>query len=405
MTLGTGPRPDTWAVAMLLNGDALRPLDLDPAPLGAASSPVIANGGATPADMILAGDREERPGPSRSTPPATSRPTWRARLEAGTFVTLAPFAMMVLRRPGRETGRDIRREGPVRHRRARPPGSGGWSLPTPRQGWCASSPPRVSTSPSSCPTTARTTPGWAATSPSTCPDGSASPRSAVAALAGGSRSSPSAPPPSNGPIPTTTPAGRGWQDNDFRFMAFSAAVARFPARSPPDVLHINDWHTGATLGMLSGHVPSVFTIHNLAYQGMADGGWAGVLDHRPEAYEWHGTVNPMSGAIALADRVVAVSPNYVHEIRRPEGGFGLDGPLRARGDALVGILNGIDTAEWNPATDAHLAEPYDAEDLAGKAAAAARPDRRLRMGAEPRTRSSGWSPGSPRRRASTWPST
>ncbi len=171
------------------------------------------------------------------------------------------------------------------------------------------------------------------------------------------------------PHPYNDGDGRGWEDNDFRFMAFSAAVAELAATLGPDVLHVNDWHTGASLGMVHQTVPSVFTIHNLAYQGMADGSWAGVLHHRPEAYEWHGTVNPMSGAIALADRVVAVSPNYVHEIHRPEGGFGLDGPLRTRGDALVGILNGIDTAEWNPATDAHLAEPFDAEDLAGKAAA------------------------------------
>ncbi len=104
------------------------------------------------------------------------------------------------------------------------------------------------------------------------------------------------------PHPYNDAGGQGWHDNDFRFMAFSAAVARLVDELGPDVLHVNDWHTGATLGMLSRHVPSVFTIHNLAYQGMADGGWVGVLGRRPEAYEWHGTVNPMSGAIALADR-------------------------------------------------------------------------------------------------------
>ncbi|MBA2337492.1 MAG: glycogen/starch synthase [Acidimicrobiia bacterium] len=171
------------------------------------------------------------------------------------------------------------------------------------------------------------------------------------------------------PHPYNDEAGQGWHDNDFRFMAFSAAVARLVDVLDPDVVHLNDWHTGAALGMLSRHVPSVFTIHNLAYQGMANAGWAGVLHRRPEAYEWHGIINPMSGAIALADRVVAVSPNYVHEIRRPEGGFGLDGPLRARGENVLGILNGIDTEQWNPATDGYMADRYDTDDLSGKAAA------------------------------------
>ncbi len=76
----------------------------------------------------------------------------------------------------------------------------------------------------------------------------------------------------------------------------------------------------------------------------------------------------MTGAIALADRVVAVSPHYAWEITTPEGGFGLDGPLRARGDALIGILNGIDTDLWNPATDPLLESRYDVDALEGRAA-------------------------------------
>ena len=77
------------------------------------------------------------------------------------------------------------------------------------------------------------------------------------------------------------------------------------------------------------------------------------LGPRAAHFEWWGDTNPLSGGIALADRVVAVSPHYACEITTPEGGFGLDGPLRARGEALVGILNGIDTDVWNPATDPH----------------------------------------------------
>jgi starch synthase len=171
------------------------------------------------------------------------------------------------------------------------------------------------------------------------------------------------------PHPYTDPDGRGWSDNDFRFMAFSAAIARLAEVFDADVVHLNDWHTAAALGFVSEPRPSVITIHNLAYQGTTHAGWLDVMTNRREAFEWHGTTNPLSGAIALADRVVTVSPNYSEEIRRPEHGAGLDGPLRVRGDAVVGILNGIDTTAWNPASDPHLPVPFDADDLTGKGAA------------------------------------
>jgi starch synthase len=170
------------------------------------------------------------------------------------------------------------------------------------------------------------------------------------------------------PHPYNDELGHGWHDNDFRFMAFSAAVAELTKRLRPDVLHLNDWHTGAALGFLDRPVPSVLTIHNLAYQGPTHAGWLDVLHHRPGAYEWHGGANPLSGAIALADYVVAVSPNYAEEIRHPEHGAGLDAALRAKGDRLVGILNGIDPT-WNPGADPHLPAPYSATDLAPKSRA------------------------------------
>ncbi len=94
-----------------------------------------------------------------------------------------------------------------------------------------------------------------------------------------------------------------------------------------------------------------------------DGSWLEQLGPRAAHYEWWGDTNPLSGGIALADRVVAVSPHYACEITTPEGGFGLDGPLRARGDALIGILNGIDTDVWNPATDPHLVSNFDAASI------------------------------------------
>ncbi len=109
---------------------------------------------------------------------------------------------------------------------------------------------------------------------------------------------------------------------------------------------------------LDGSIPTVLSLHNLAYQGVSAGDWLTRLGPRAQHYEWYGTTNPLSGAIALADAVVAVSPNYAVEILTPAGGFGLDGPLRHRWDAVSGILNGIDTTVWDPATDDNLTSNY-----------------------------------------------
>jgi starch synthase len=161
------------------------------------------------------------------------------------------------------------------------------------------------------------------------------------------------------PHPYLQPSGHGWADNNERFFRFAAAVAAYVNGDPPDVLHLNDWHTSTVLAAADPSIPSVLSIHNLAYQGTTDGSWLKRLGPRASHYEWWGDTNPLSGGIALADKVVAVSPHYADEITTAEGGFGLDGPLRARGDALTGILNGIDTAVWNPATDPHLVSNYD----------------------------------------------
>jgi starch synthase len=160
--------------------------------------------------------------------------------------------------------------------------------------------------------------------------------------------------------------GQGWPDNDLRFMAFSAAIASWASATSPDVLHLNDWHTGATLGFLEDPPPSLFTIHNLAYQGTTSGAWLQAFTRRPRAYEWFGDTNPLTGAIALADRVVTVSPTFAAESLRPESGFGVDGPLRARGSDFIGILNGIDTDVWDPSTDPHLTVNYDAGSIGRK---------------------------------------
>jgi len=173
--------------------------------------------------------------------------------------------------------------------------------------------------------------------------------------------------------PYLRPDGTGWPDNTERFLGFSQAVAALVVEDPPDVLHLNDWHTGAVLAALDDPPPTVLSLHNLAYQGVTDGSWLSRLGPRAEHYEWFGGANPLSGAIALADKVVAVSPNHAREILTPAGGFGLDGSLRNRWADVLGILNGIDPHVWDPATDARLAARYSIADgvnavLAAKAA-------------------------------------
>jgi starch synthase len=168
--------------------------------------------------------------------------------------------------------------------------------------------------------------------------------------------------------PYLQPDGSGWSDNDIRFLAFSQAVVAVFRQVRADVLHLNDWHTAAALAAFAEGPPSVLSIHNLAYQGATDGSWLARLGPRAAAYEWYGGTNPLSGGIALADVVVAVSPTYAREICEPEFGCGLDALLRWRGDDLVGILNGIDTRVWDPSNDEHLAEQFTVSDLAGKAA-------------------------------------
>ena len=165
------------------------------------------------------------------------------------------------------------------------------------------------------------------------------------------------------PHPYLQADGEGWHDNSARFFRFARAVAAHVEHDPPDVLHLNDWHTGPALAALTDPPPTVVSINNLAYQGVTDGSWLDRIGPRAMHYEWWGDVNPLSGALALADRIVAVSPHYATEIVTPEGGFGLDAPLRHRADALVGILNGIDTEVWDPENDPLIRAPFDGSSL------------------------------------------
>jgi starch synthase len=164
-------------------------------------------------------------------------------------------------------------------------------------------------------------------------------------------------------------------DNELRFAVMSRAGLEIGARAwegGPDVIHAHDWHAAfavlyARLVMGEGWArkPVVFTVHNLAFQGVLD---EGALDRlhlpreafRPEMLWHHGNVNLMKGATALADRITTVSPTYAREILTPENGFGLDEHLRAHAHRLIGILNGID-ARIDPRTDTALACRYDAQ--------------------------------------------
>lgn len=178
----------------------------------------------------------------------------------------------------------------------------------------------------------------------------------------------------------------GAPDDADRYGFFCRAVAADLADDPPDVVHAHDWHAGLLVPLVrlpafGGRTATVFTIHNLAYQGRTSDA---ILDRIglprvPLAVEAPGECNPMARAIAAAGIVSTVSERYADEIRTAEFGEGLDGLLRSRGAAVRGIVNGIDTAVFDPATDPHLAAGYSAGDQRGKAACKAALQRELAL--------------------------
>ena len=174
--------------------------------------------------------------------------------------------------------------------------------------------------------------------------------------------------------------GRDYPDNGLRFAFFSAAALEAAAAvgSPPEIVHANDWQTGPAIYLASrarggGARPGlVFTIHNLAYQGLfppnvlAELGWPERLFNLHEL-EFHGSVSFLKAGAVYADQLSTVSPNYAREIRQPEFGCGLDGLMRSLDGRLRGIVNGIDSSEWDPRRDRQLPAHFHAADLAGKA--------------------------------------
>ncbi len=177
------------------------------------------------------------------------------------------------------------------------------------------------------------------------------------------------------------PATGDYPDSARRFAAFTMA-ALTDAQAVgfvPDIVHAHDWQTGLVpLALKRGYAnvfpgaKSVFTIHNLAYQGGFTKGTLPELgipwsDFTPQAVEYWDHLSFLKAGIALADAVTTVSPTYAREICTPAGGMGLDGALRAARGGVTGIVNGIDVDEWNPATDVSLPARFSDVDLAGRA--------------------------------------
>ena len=179
------------------------------------------------------------------------------------------------------------------------------------------------------------------------------------------------------------PGGGDFSDNAWRYGLFCRAALetlRGEADRPVDIVHLHDWHAGPAAiqrdawygdDPILDRAAFVITLHNLAYHG-----WTGLENLRQLGLAPGGGVLPAGadGVDLLREGIVrsevanTVSPGFAREALTAAGGFGLDDALAAKGDRFVGILNGLDTALWDPSTDADLAAPYSAEDLAGKAA-------------------------------------
>jgi starch synthase len=179
------------------------------------------------------------------------------------------------------------------------------------------------------------------------------------------------------------PAGHDYPDNPERFSFLSRVALEWATSSGEryDAIHAHDWQAGLVPVLLRQHVapalrrvPTVFTIHNLAYQGVFDADWVPRLGlgfelTGDDALEYWKQISFLKGGIVSSRLITTVSPRYAYEIQTPEYGFGFDGIVRSRSADLVGILNGIDYDQWDPARDPYLPAPFDASRLDGKAAA------------------------------------
>lgn len=179
--------------------------------------------------------------------------------------------------------------------------------------------------------------------------------------------------------PYSDTAGNDHGDNWKRFAAFARAAAAVAqgavAGYAPDLVHVHDWQAAMTPAYLkhSGKPcpPSVITVHNLAFQGQFAPSVFGELGLPPQAWsldgvEYYGSVGFLKAGLQAADAITTVSPTYAQEIRSAEFGMGLEGLINGRSDVLHGIVNGIDTAVWNPETDEALVKGFSARSLKGR---------------------------------------
>jgi starch synthase len=178
--------------------------------------------------------------------------------------------------------------------------------------------------------------------------------------------------------------GEDYPDNALRFAAFSLAALELSKRAatPPDIIHCHDWQTALVPIYLRNlyqddeffrNTSVVFTIHNLAYQGLFPSDILPQIALHADLFtvdclEYYGKVNLLKGGIVSSDFITTVSRKYAEEIQTPEFGFGLEGVVRARRDCLRGILNGVDYDAWNPATDKLIPANYSAQNMRGKTA-------------------------------------
>ncbi len=181
--------------------------------------------------------------------------------------------------------------------------------------------------------------------------------------------------------PYQASGGSEWPDNAQRFgllgwVAAHLASGELDPQWAPDILQAHDWHAAMACAYLVANpsidVGTVFTVHNLAFQGLFAAGDFHLLGlparlMHATGLEFHHQLSFMKAGLNYADHVTTVSPTYAREIATPDQGFGLHGVIQSRIATVTGILNGVDREVWNPATDTALAQRYDAADLAGKA--------------------------------------
>jgi len=215
--------------------------------------------------------------------------------------------------------------------------------------------------------------------------------------------------------PYLGPDGADWPDNALRFGALGRVAAflagggtgasgsgedgagldaagSYGTWGRPDLVHVHDWQAGLTplyMRLAGGPMPPcLLTVHNIAFQGLFPALTMGALGlplsgFHPDGFEFYGQVGFLKAGLVWADRINTVSPGYARELMQPAFGMGLEGVLAWRRQDFCGILNGIDTAVWNPAADPLIAAAYDADDLAGKAACRAALETRFGLAPDP----------------------